>query len=205
MRISHVGDTAFAVEFDDGAAVLGLNAAIRRAGCIPGLVETIPTLRSLLVIFDPLAISQAEMEDRIRGLAVTAGEVAREDGRLWRIPVRYDGPDLDDVARICGLSSDQVVALHSRTIYRVRMLGFMPGFAYMGDLPPGLRLPRRAEPRLKVPAGSVAMADDMTAIYPWESPGGWHLLGRTDMVLFDQERDPPALLATGDRVEFIPQ
>jgi inhibitor of KinA len=204
-RIRDVGDTAFSIAFDDGAGVVALNAAILQAGRLAGLVETIPSLLSLLVIFDPSRVSRAAMEEHVRMLAATTTTGSAVQGRSWRIPVVYDGPDLEDVARACGLTPPQVIQLHSGMVYEVRMLGFMPGFAYMGTLPEALRLPRRAEPRLKVPAGSLAMADDMTAIYPWESPGGWHLLGRAEAVLFDQNREPPALLAAGDRVEFVPQ
>lgn len=205
MRICDVGDTAFAVELEDGERVVALNRAIRDAGPIPGLVETIPALRSLLVIVDPAGSSRAAVEAEIRRLAAEAAPQSEADGRLWRIPVLYDGPDLDAVARACGLTPAQVVEAHCGTLYRVRMLGFMPGFAYLGTLPEALRLPRRSQPRVRVPAGSLAMADDMTAIYPWDSPGGWHLLGRTDIVLFDPGREPPALLAAGDRVEFVPR
>ncbi|WP_161539662.1 5-oxoprolinase subunit PxpB [Paramagnetospirillum kuznetsovii] len=204
MRVKDVGDTAFAVDFDDGDRVVALYDAIRRVGPLLGLVETVPSLRSLLVIFDPLSISRAEMEARIRGLADRASDGDGGEGRSWRIPVRYDGPDLDAVAQACGLSRTRVIDLHAGRVYQVRMLGFMPGFAYMGTLPEALRLGRRGEPRLKVPAGSVAIADDMTAIYPWESPGGWHLLGSAEIALFDQTREPPALLAAGDQVVFVP-
>lgn len=203
MRIKDVGDTAFSIEFGSNAEVVGLRAAIRRSRPVAGLIELVPSLGSLLVCFDPLATSRAEIEARIVALAADAGPGAIAEGRLWRIPVRYDGPDLEPVARACGLSPQEVVVLHAGVTYEVRMLGFMPGFAYMGGVPELLRLPRRAEPRVKVPAGSVAIADDMTAIYPWDSPGGWHLLGRSSVNLFDQNREPPALLAAGDRVEFI--
>jgi KipI family sensor histidine kinase inhibitor len=125
-------------------------------------------------------------------------------GRLHRIPVSYDGPDLAWVAEATGLSLDQVVAMHTHPIYRVFTLGFVPGFAYLGPLPPRLQLPRRAAPRTRVPAGSVAIAGHQTGIYPLESPGGWHLIGRTTMRLFLPEYDPPVLLRPGDRVKFFP-
>ncbi|MDO8605217.1 MAG: 5-oxoprolinase subunit PxpB [Phaeospirillum sp.] len=203
MLIRDVGDTAFSVEFDGNAEVMGLRAAIRRSLPLRGLVELVPSLRSLLVCFDPQATSRAEIEAVVAALAADIGGDAMGEGRLWRIPVRYDGPDLVDVAKARGLSVEEVVGLHSTAVYRVLMLGFMPGFAYMGGLSAALRLPRLATPRLRVPAGAVAIADDMTAIYPWESPGGWRLLGRSSVCLFDQSREPPALLAAGDRVEFF--
>lgn len=203
MRVKDVGDTAFSVEFDDNAGVQALRRALRGPSPLLGLVEVVPGLTSLLVGFDPRMTSREEMEARVRALTVGTGSSPAEAGRLWRIAVRYDGPDLDAVAAASGLSVDEVIARHSGTRYTVLMLGFMPGFAYMGGLDASLRIPRRTEPRLKVPAGSLAIADDMTAIYPWESPGGWHLLGSTEINLFDADRQPPALLAAGDRVEFV--
>src|SRR5439155_12189609 len=126
---------------------------------------------------------------------------------LWRVPVCYDpefAPDLDEVARLTGLSPGEVVALHSATRYHVYMLGFLPGFPYMGDLPAQFALPRRADPRVRVPAGSIAIATTLTAIYPYESPGGWHLIGATPIRLFDPERAQPALFAPGDAVQCEP-
>ncbi|CAN5664833.1 hypothetical protein BH23CHL8_BH23CHL8_25590 [soil metagenome] len=114
-----------------------------------------------------------------------------------------DGPDLEAVARATGLTSDRVIELHAGTGYRVLMLGFAPGFAYLGTLPAGLELPRRPEPRLRVPAGSVAIAGRRTAVYPFATPGGWHLLGRTDATLWDPTSDPPHRLRPGDRVRFV--
>ena len=129
------------------------------------------------------------------------------DGRHWRLPVCYEGeaaPDLAEVAATLGVDEAEVVALHSGTEYLVYMLGFLPGFPFMGDLPERLRLPRRSQPRVRVPAGSVAIATGLTAIYPWESPGGWHLLGRCPVPLFDARRASPSLLAAGDKVRFTP-
>ena len=203
MLIKPLGDTAFSVEFDENLQVRDLHCAIRGEGEIRGLVAFVPAMKALLIRFDPALVTRAEMETRIRRLAEDPKASEAVEGRLWQIAVRYDGPDLEQVAQDCGLGVADIIALHGSVQYEVRMLGFMPGFAYMGALPEALRLPRRAEPRLKVPAGSVAIADDMTAIYPWESPGGWHLLGHSSITLFDQSRDPPALLAPGDRVEFV--
>ena len=123
------------------------------------------------------------------------------------IPVRYggaDGPDLLEVAERVGLASERVAELHASVVYRVAILGFMPGFAYLGELPQALRLPRRDTPRTRVPAGSVAIAGLQTAVYPAATPGGWHLLGRTDVRLWDIDRDPPAMLRPGDQVRFEP-
>jgi KipI family sensor histidine kinase inhibitor len=215
-RVLDAGDAAFTVEFGDAidpallAAVQALDAAISRrqaAGGLPGLVETMPTFRSLTVFFDPLVTGREALVDALRPLFDAAAHAAPAEGRGWRLPVCYAddaGPDLADTARAIGRSVDEVVALHSGAELRVYVLGFLPGFPFMGGLPAELHLPRRAEPRVRVPAGSVAIAGGLTAIYPWESPGGWHLLGRCPVPLFDAARASPSLLAVGDRVRFEP-
>jgi inhibitor of KinA len=211
VRFLSVGDTGLAVELGDAVdretsrAVLRLDRALRAARPV-GVVETVPTFRSLLVHYDPLATSRGELETAIAGL-FTDDRSPPPNPRLWRIPVCYEGefaPDLDAVARLTGLAPGEVVAAHSGVCYHVYMLGFLPGFPYLGDLPQALALPRRADPRLRVPAGSVAIATTLSAIYPFESPGGWHLIGTTPLRLFDPARNPPALLAAGDAVIFEP-
>ena len=211
VRFLSAGDRALVVEFGDhidrvlSERVLGLNTAIG-AHPPPGVIETVPTFRSLTVYYDPLLTSRKQLEKAIAGL------LGREDSpsvgaRSWRLPVCYEGefaPDLAEVGRLTGMTQDQVVGLHSGTRVHVYMLGFLPGFPYMGDLPNKLSLPRRADPRLRVPAGSISIATSLTAIYPYESPGGWHLIGATPIRLFDPERVQPALLAPGDAVEFMP-
>jgi KipI family sensor histidine kinase inhibitor len=216
LRLLDAGDAAFTIEFGDSiapallAAVQALDAGIAReqaAGGLPGLTETMPTFRSLTVFFDPLLAGRAELIRALQPLLAAAEHAPPVDGRHWRLPVCYEGeagPDLAATAAAAGMTVDEVVALHSGTEFRVYMLGFMPGFPFMGDLPERLRLPRRPAPRVRVPAGSVAIAGGLTAIYPWESPGGWHLLGRCPVRLFDAERDSPSLLAVGDRVRFAP-
>lgn len=215
-RLLDAGDAAFTIEFGNAidpqllAAVNALDTAIARLqaqGGLPGVIETMPTFRSLTVFFDPLQTGRAALIAALRPLLDAPAGGAVAEGRRWRLPVCYEGEcaaDLADTARAVGASEDEVVALHSGTEYRVYMLGFLPGFPFMGDLPARLRLPRRAEPRLRVPAGSVAIATGLTAIYPWESPGGWHLLGRCPVPLFDARRVSPSLLAAGDRVDFAP-
>lgn len=208
MRLLPLGDTALSIQFGESisesanAKVMALSAAIRGAGLDDVVVDLVPSFRALLVVFDPLRADFATVAAKVEALAAGLAEGAPVEGRHWSIGVRYDGPDLEEVAQACGLSPAQVAEAHAGGRYRVHMLGFLPGFAYMAELPPVLRLPRRAEPRLRVPAGSVAIADAMTAVYPWDSPGGWHLIGRTGAVLFDQARTPPALLAPGDTVSF---
>ncbi len=210
------GDAAFTIEFGDTvdpallAAVQALDAAIAReqaAGKLPGLIETMPTFRSLTVFFDPLVTGRVTLIDALQPLLESADHGAPVQGRSWRLPICYEGdsaPDLVDVAAAIGASVDEVVTLHSSTVFRVYLLGFLPGFPFMGDLPERLRLPRRTEPRVRVPAGSVAIAGGLSAIYPWESPGGWHLIGRCPVRLFDAARDAPSLLAVGDRLRFDP-
>lgn len=208
-QIRSFGDTAFSVEFGDGidrgvnAMVMALHAALRDMQPA-GLVETIPSFRALLVQYDPLVTSRADLEAQVRGLF---GDLRPEQraGRLWRLPACYApelAPDLGEVAVRCKVTPQQVIDIHTGGRYFVYMLGFMPGLAYMGGLDARLHLPRRSAPRTKVPQGSVAIAESMTNIYPWESPGGWHLIGRTALKLFDPSRAEPILLAAGDEVTF---
>jgi KipI family sensor histidine kinase inhibitor len=204
------GDTALVIEFGDridrrvSEQVVGLAGRIRRAA-LAGVIELVPTFRSLMVHYDPVRSSAAELTSAIEALIV--GETPFLQARLWRVPVCYEGelaPDLRDVAAQTGLTTEEVVALHSATRYHVYMVGFLPGYPYMGDLPAALALPRRADPRVRVPPGSVAIATTMTAIYPLESPGGWHLIGTTPIPIFDAHRQSPALFAPGDAVQFEP-
>ncbi len=211
VRFLSAGDRALVVEFGAdvdwaiSADVLRLDAIVS-AGALPGVVETVPTFRSLMVHYDPLMTSAADLAHTVAGL-LDRRQGRRSAGRCWHIPVCYDNalaPDLGEVARLTGMSAGDVAALHSGTPYHVYMLGFLPGFPYLGDLPKALALPRRADPRLRVPAGSIAIATALTAIYPYDSPGGWHLIGATPVRFFNPARLPPALLAAGDMVRFEP-
>jgi KipI family sensor histidine kinase inhibitor len=211
VRFLSAGDRALVVEFGDqvdralSERVLHLEAIIRSSG-LDGIVETVPTFRSLMVYYDPLLTSRAALERALAGL-LDRENSSRSGASLWHVPACYEGefaPDLPEVARLTRLTTEEVVALHSGTQFHVYMLGFLPGFPYMGDLPEKLALSRRAEPRLRVPAGSISIATSLTAIYPYESPGGWHLIGVTPIRLFDAERSRPALLAPGDAVRFQP-
>lgn len=209
VRFTTAGDTAFNVEFGEGidrptnARVMALHARLKRAA-VPGLVETVPTFRSLLVVYDPAETSRKAVQAAVEAELDGAGDGAAA-GTLWRLPVCYDpdlAPDAQEVATALGLPLDRLAELHGSAEYFVYMLGFMPGFAYMGDLPAELERPRRTEPRVRVPAGSVAIAGRLTTVYPWESPGGWHLIGRCPVPLYDAGRSAPVLLAAGDRVRF---
>jgi len=157
---------------------------------------------SVTVQFDPDQVTHEALGAAIRRLASRRPPM-EEPGRLHRIPVVYDGPDLGAVAADLGLSTQRVVDLHGTPIYRAFLVGFVPGWAYLGPLPDQLVLPRRATPRTQVPAGSVAIAGQQTGIYPLASPGGWHLIGRTSVRLFLPDSDPPSLFRAGDRVKFF--
>lgn len=203
------GDTALCVEFGDrvdrkvSARVLALAGRLE-AAAIAGIVELVPTFRSLMIHYDPAVLGQKELIAQLQPLL--AGLDATEaPGRHWLIPACYDpsiAPDLEEVASRTGLSPDEVVQRHSATTYHVYMLGFLPGYPYLGDLPPELELPRRDNPRTKVPAGSIAIATTLTSIYVLESPGGWHVIGRTPARLWDLRRESPVLLRAGDKVVF---
>ncbi|HET6764372.1 MAG TPA: 5-oxoprolinase subunit PxpB [Longimicrobiaceae bacterium] len=208
VRVDALGDGAVtltfgsAIDAETGARVLAAADAIRAASH-PAVRDVVAAYTTVTVFYDPLHHGYGEIVADLIGVVSTAraGGV-REAGRLVEIAVRYDGPDLAEVARETGLTPDEVVRLHSGTEYRVHLLGFAPGFAYLGELPTALHLPRRASPRTRVPAGSVAIAGAQTAVYPLATPGGWHLLGTTRTAMWDVRRDPPALLRAGDRVRF---
>jgi inhibitor of KinA len=232
-RVVPYGDAALLVVLgeviDDG-----LNRRVHRltaelAGRLrpeAGWQKPVPAYASLLVPFDPARLGseealsklEAALAEAVPGAERAGGEPDRAD-RLGppgprepespaiEIPVRYggaDGPDLDEVATRCGLRPADVVELHAGSTYRVFLLGFSPGFAYLGPLPAPLVLPRRDDPRSRVPEGSVAIAAEQTCVYPQATPGGWHLIGRTELPLWDVRADPPARLQPGDRVRFVP-
>lgn len=173
----------------------------------PWVEDAIPGYASLLVEYDPLAVSYEAVTAAVREALAALPAAPRRAGRLRQVPTVYGGeygPDLDAVAARVGLPPEEVVRLHAGTVQRVYFLGFAPGHPYMGDLPPVLALPRRPTPRTAVPAGSVAIAGGQTVIYPFAFPGGWHILGRTPLRLFDPAREPPAYFQPGDRVRFVP-
>jgi KipI family sensor histidine kinase inhibitor len=211
VRFLAAGDTALVVEFGDQVdrvisdRVIGLADAVG-AQAIPGVVELVPTFRSLMVHYDPLRISYADLEAAIAPLLDGIGAV-RHHGRRFTLPVAYGGafgPDLEEVAERTGMSSEDVIRLHTSVAYHVYAIGFLPGYSYMGDGPAELSLPRRESPRLRVPMGSVSIAFRQVGIYSLESPGGWNLLGRTPVRLFDTRRQTPVLFAPGDEVRLEP-
>jgi KipI family sensor histidine kinase inhibitor len=214
VRYLSCGDTAFTVEFGNEISpqindqVMALHAAIgaaKAAGKLAGVVETVPSMRSLMVTYDPMAISRADLQPRIDTL-IAGGLKTGLKSRRVTIPCCYDdpefAPDLEEVAERAKKTPEQVIAAHLASAFKVYVLGFMPGLAYIAGLDQSLYLPRRPEPRVRVPRSSVAIAMDMTTIYPFESPGGWHLIGRTPLWMFDQRREQPVFLAPGDSLTF---
>jgi len=200
--ILRFGEAALLVEAGNPDRAQALAASLR-ADPIGGIEGVVPGLASVLVETDPLGADPASIPDAVaaRLAGVSEGPPA---GRQRVIPVVYGGPDLAGVAALCGLSEAEVVARHAATALRVLFDGFAPGFAYLGDLPDELRVPRLDTPRTRTPAGSVGIAGAMSGIYPAELPGGWRIIGRTPVTLFDPHRDPPAYLVPGDSVRIEP-
>lgn len=211
-RLSSLGEAAITVTLGDRVEpvlhdrVLDLARRVRAAQW-PGIQEIVAAYATVTVFFDPLRTNHSRVSAALRTLQhapAVPKNSPLETSREFVIPVRYDGPDLDEVATRTGLPRSEVIARHAARTYRVYLLGFVPGFAYLGELDPGLALPRRAEPRQRVPQGAVAIAGEQTGIYPFPTPGGWHLIGTAETRMFDAGRDPPALLSVGDRVRFEP-
>lgn len=209
-RFLPAGDRGLVVELGDrldpelNARVRALDVALRESP-FPGYEEAIPSYRSLLVLYEPESCSFDEAKKHVRKLLKSLDVSKLPTRPLQEVPTVYDGEDLDDVARRAGLTREELIRLHSDPEYLVFMVGFIPGFAYMGLTDPKLDLERRASPRTRVPAGSVGIAMRQTGIYPADAPGGWHLLGRTEhRTLFDVEADPPSRFVPGDRVKFVP-
>lgn len=187
-------------------SVVGLLRLVQREP-IAGVTNLHPAYASLLFVFDPLRLSHRELEATLRGYLKRVGDLDEPRPSLIEIPVCYDlefGLDLLETSQACTLSPQRVIAAHCSVSYLVYFLGFVPGFAYLGDLPEALELPRLPVPRTKVPCGSVAIAGRQTGVYPMATPGGWRILGRTPLQLFDPRREPASVLNTGDRVRFIP-
>lgn len=206
--IEPLGDSAILVRLGneiDSSVTRQVHAHVAkvRAAAVNGIVDVVPAYASFAVHYDPRAVEITEVVQHLRLITSNPPTAHRNtDPRVVRIPVRYDGEDLPRVSDAVGLPVEDVIARHVAVEYFVYMLGFAPGFAYMGDLDAALHLPRRRSPRTRVPRGAVAVAGAQTAVYPHETPGGWHLIGSTDMSMFDAHRDPPASLRAGDRVRF---
>jgi inhibitor of KinA len=211
-RIVAAGDSARILEFDariapDVNTRAVAAAAHLRARVIPGVRDIVTAYHSVTVYFDPLLTDQRRLEALLRAAGDAAAAPDGGHGREVQIPVCYGGdfgPDLADVSRFAGLDEDAVVSRHAGGRYRVFMIGFVPGFAYLGVVDRAIAIPRRATPRRRVPAGSVGIAGQQTGVYPSSTPGGWQLIGRTPLTLFTPDRDEPCLLAPGDTVQFVP-
>jgi 5-oxoprolinase (ATP-hydrolysing) subunit B len=196
MKVLPFGPSALLAEYDSLAEVMAVNDALRAAD-LAGIDEVIPAARTVLVTYS--RVDRAALEQ----LLVPGPSAPRTEGPIVEIPVIYDGADLDEVAEATGLSIEAVIETHSGTTYSAAFLGFTPGWAYLVGLPQSLQLPRRSTPRTAVAAGSVAIANEFTGVYPTLSPGGWHLLGHTPATMFDVAREKPALVMAGDRVRFV--
>lgn len=209
MRTIDASDRSLLVVFDDRITlaahrdVLRLTPLLRR---VPGVTNVHPAYASILIDFDPLAIRHSGVERAAAELFAEAAAAPVPEPRLVEIPVVYGGeygPDLEGVAALTGHTPDEVVAIHSGAEYLVYFLGFSPGFPYLGGMPESIAAPRLETPRRRVPAGSVAIGGRQTGVYPMASPGGWRIIGRTPLRLFDLAADPPVLLQMGDRVRFV--
>ncbi|WP_030691322.1 allophanate hydrolase subunit 1 [Streptomyces globisporus] len=200
MRVLRAGDRALLVELEGGDATEAFHAELlrrRAAGALPAVREIVPAARTVLLdgVGDPERLAAELTGWEPAPLPARAGEAVE-------VPVRYDGPDLPEVAALWGVSVEAAVRIHTAAEFRVAFCGFAPGFGYLTGLGERYGVPRRATPRTAVPAGSVALAGPYTGVYPRSSPGGWQLIGTTDVVLWDSGRDPAALLAPGTRVRF---
>ncbi|GAC1655762.1 MAG: 5-oxoprolinase subunit PxpB [Candidatus Dormibacteraceae bacterium] len=205
-KVYPLGDAALVVELGArldtalNSRCHALAASLRKRS---GIRDAFAGYATVTVHYDPDRTSFNAVSAAVSRLLEEKPRVG-PSGRLHRIPVEYDGPDLAESAAALGMPIRELIALHCSPIYRVFMVGFVPGFAYLGPLPARLHLPRRRVPRTHVPAGSVAMAGEQTGVYSLPTPGGWHLIGRTSMPMFLSESDPPSLLRPGDRVKFQP-
>lgn len=210
-RFLLAGDRAVTVELANEISP-EINTRIRALGValgrerVPGIVDLVPTYRSLLVYYDPMQLRLEELKERILSLSPVE-EMVLPSPRVLHIPTRYGGehgPDMEFVSKHTGLSSGEVASIHASTDYLVYMMGFNTGFPYLGGLSAKIAAPRLETPRTVVPAGSVAIAQQQTGIYPVESPGGWRLIGRSPVRLFDPRREPPVAVEAGDYLRFVP-
>lgn len=202
MRLLPSGSTALLVELDSLDEVLALYAALAAAPP-EGVTDLVPAARTVLVVTDPARTPLPAVADAVR--AATPGGEQQPLGELLEVPVAYDGEDLDDAAGLLGCDRQELIRRHSADEWTVAFCGFAPGFGYLTSASRQWDVPRRATPRTRVPAGAVALAGEFSGVYPRESPGGWQIIGSTDLVAFDLSREPAALLRPGVRVRFVPE
>jgi KipI family sensor histidine kinase inhibitor len=200
MRLLPSGSTALLVELDTLDDVLALYAALS-ADVPAGVVDVVPAARTVLLVTDPARTTLTAVADAVRRTTPRPGEQA--SGDVVELPVHYDGEDLDELAGLLALTRDELVRRHSGKEWTVAFCGFSPGFGYLIQPGTDWDVPRRATPRTRVPPGAVALAGEFSGVYPRESPGGWQLVGRTDVEVFDLDRDPAALFRPGTRVRFV--
>lgn len=206
------GDSAIVMEFGDtiekeiNARIAAVVENLKKKK-IDGILDILPTYRSILINYDPVKISYGEMMDILKGLSKADSNKQSDEVRLIEIPTLYGGkygPDIDFVAKNAKLSEEEVIKIHSGTDYLVYMMGFIPGFTYLGGLDERIATPRLKSPRLKIDPGSVGIAGSQTGMYPLESPGGWQLIGRTPLKLFDDTKEPPVFIQAGDYIRYVP-
>ena len=212
MRLLPAGDRALVAEFGNTIDPEINNRVHALAGrilqeSIPGVLELVPTFRSLLIHYDPDVISHTALCEKVRMLEKSSGRTAETVRRVLHIPCCYGshfGPDLADMEKLTGISRDEIVSIHSSVDYKVYMLGFLPGFVYLGGLDQRIEAPRLATPRVKIPRGSVGIGGSQTGVYPLDSPGGWRLIGSTPLDFYDPDREEPVLCRAGDYIRFEP-
>lgn len=212
IRILTAGDSSLLVEF--GKEIdpeinrkIAATVQLMKEQHIEGVVDVIPAFASLLINYDPRVIGYEDMKERIRNLLKVDAKAGAGSRRIYEIPVCYGGeygPDLASIAENAGLSEEEVIRIHSSRDYLIYMLGFLPGFCYLGGLDERIFTPRLANPRLKIDAGSVGIGGSQTGIYPLDSPGGWQLMGKTPVKTYDPDREKPILVEAGDYIRFVP-
>ena len=206
------GDRALLVEFGNQIS-LDIHNCIRRlvrridSEGIPGVLEVLPTYRSILIYYDPIVTNIPDLERSIENLNRICVDETVDNARVIEVPTIYGedyGPDLKSIATHTGMSVEEVIEVHSSVEYLIYMIGFSPGFPYLGGMPERISIPRLETPRTVIPAGSVGIAENQTGIYPKDGPGGWRIIGRTPLDLFQEKRNPPTLFSPGDYIRFIP-